>query len=311
MTKIVTGGAGFIGSHLCERLLEQGDRVICVDNFSTGSEENIKHLKSNRFQVRQFDITNPYRYKERQKIDEIYNLACPASPVAYQKDPIGTSKTAFLGTLNMLELARHTGARLLQASTSEVYGDPDVHPQTEDYFGNVSCTGTRSCYDEGKRAAESLCMDFQRVYGVCTRIVRIFNTYGQRMQPNDGRVIPAFINQALRNEPITVFGDGVQTRSFCFVEDMASGLLAVMNGDITTPVNVGNPVETTMLGLAKMVINLTKSQSKIVMKPLPEDDPKRRCPDISLIQSRTSWRPYTSLEEGLLKTIEYFKKVSC
>jgi len=312
---IITGGAGFIGSHLCERLLKEGHRVLCVDNFSTGRFANIQHLReSERFEVAECNIaksltlSNGYRPVELKQVDEIYNLACPASPAAYQRDPVGTLETAFTGTANMCEYAKWWNAKLLQASTSEVYGDPAVHPQREDYWGNVNPVGLRSCYDEGKRAAESLCMNYHRVHGVDVRIVRIFNTYGERMQSDDGRVIPAFIGQALRNEPMTVSGDGSQTRSFCYVDDLVSGLLAVMDSDITEPVNLGNPVETTIRTLAETIIRLTGSSAEIVPAPLPEDDPQRRCPDISLVRRRAAWQPRVSLEKGLRKTIQYFRK---
>ena len=298
---IVTGGAGFVGSHLCKALIDLGHHVICIDNFFTGSRENIADLEMD---VIEHDLCYPI-YVES---DEIYNLASPASPVHYQKNPIQTAKTAVLGALNMLELAQKTGARVLQASTSEIYGDPEVHPQNESYWGNVNPIGIRSCYDEGKRCAETFVSDFQRL-GVDTRLVRIFNTYGPNMHPNDGRVVSNFILQALQNEPITVYGKGDQTRSFCFVSDLVDGLIRLMNSDEKGPVNLGNPNEFTILELAQKVIELTDSSSKIVYNDLPVDDPKRRKPDIALAKRVLGWEPKIELEEGLKRSIGYFKEV--
>jgi UDP-glucuronate decarboxylase len=303
---LVTGGAGFIGSHLCERLLEEGNEVICVDNFFTGSKENIKHLLGNPyFEVLRHDITFPL-YVE---VDEIYNLACPASPIHYQFDPVQTTKTSVMGAINMLGLAKRLKIRILQASTSEVYGDPTVHPQKEDYWGNVNPIGPRACYDEGKRCAETLFFDYHRQHNLDIKVVRIFNTYGPRMLPNDGRVVSNFIVQALKGEDITVYGDGSQTRSFCYIDDMVDGIIKMMNSPkgFTGPVNLGNPGEFTILELAEMILKLTKSKSKIVFKPLPQDDPKQRQPDITLAKSRLNWEPKVPLQEGLIKTIEYFK----
>jgi len=303
---LVTGGAGFIGSHLCERLLEEGNEVICVDNFFTGSKENIKHLLGNPyFEVLRHDITFPL-YVE---VDEIYNLACPASPIHYQFDPVQTTKTSVMGAINMLGLAKRLKIRILQASTSEVYGDPTVHPQKEDYWGNVNPIGPRACYDEGKRCAETLFFDYHRQHNLDIKVVRIFNTYGPRMLPNDGRVVSNFIVQALKGEDITVYGDGSQTRSFCYIDDMVDGIIKMMNSPkgFTGPVNLGNPEEFTILELAEMILKLTKSKSKIVFKPLPQDDPKQRQPDITLAKSRLNWEPKVPLQEGLVKTIEYFK----
>jgi len=303
---LVTGGAGFIGSHLCERLLEEGNEVICVDNFFTGSKENIKHLLGNPyFEVLRHDITFPL-YVE---VDEIYNLACPASPIHYQFDPVQTTKTSVMGAINMLGLAKRLKIRILQASTSEVYGDPTVHPQKEDYWGNVNPIGPRACYDEGKRCAETLFFDYHRQHNLDIKVVRIFNTYGPRMLPNDGRVVSNFIVQALKGEDITVYGDGSQTRSFCYIDDMVDGIIKMMNSPkgFTGPVNLGNPEEFTILELAEMILKLTKSKSKIVFKPLPQDDPKQRRPDITLAKSRLNWEPKVPLQEGLIKTIEYFK----
>lgn len=303
---LITGGAGFIGSHLCERLLEEGNEVICVDNFFTGSKENIKHLLGNPyFEVLRHDITFPL-YVE---VDEIYNLACPASPIHYQFDPVQTTKTSVMGAINMLGLAKRLKIRILQASTSEVYGDPTVHPQKEDYWGNVNPIGPRACYDEGKRCAETLFFDYHRQHNLDIKVVRIFNTYGPRMLPNDGRVVSNFIVQALKGEDITVYGDGSQTRSFCYIDDMVDGIIKMMNSPkgFTGPVNLGNPEEFTILELAEMILKLTKSKSKIVFKPLPQDDPKQRQPDITLAKSRLNWEPKVPLQEGLIKTIEYFK----
>jgi Nucleoside-diphosphate-sugar epimerases len=303
---LITGGAGFIGSHLCERLLEEGNEVICVDNFFTGSKENIKHLLGNPyFEVLRHDITFPL-YVE---VDEIYNLACPASPIHYQFDPVQTTKTSVMGAINMLGLAKRLKIRILQASTSEVYGDPTVHPQKEDYWGNVNPIGPRACYDEGKRCAETLFFDYHRQHNLDIKVVRIFNTYGPRMLPNDGRVVSNFIVQALKGEDITVYGDGSQTRSFCYIDDMVDGIIKMMNSPkgFTGPVNLGNPSEFSILELAQMILKLTKSKSKIVFKPLPQDDPKQRQPDITLAKSRLNWEPKVPLQEGLIKTIEYFK----
>jgi len=304
---LITGGAGFIGSHLCERLLEEGNEVICVDNFFTGSKENIKHLLGNPyFEVLRHDITFPL-YVE---VDEIYNLACPASPIHYQFDPVQTTKTSVMGAINMLGLAKRLKIRILQASTSEVYGDPTVHPQKEDYWGNVNPIGPRACYDEGKRCAETLFFDYHRQHNLDIKVVRIFNTYGPRMLPNDGRVVSNFIVQALKGEDITVYGDGSQTRSFCYIDDMVDGIIKMMNSPkgFTGPVNLGNPEEFTILELAEMILKLTKSKSKIVFKPLPQDDPKQRQPDITLAKSQLNWEPKVNLEDGLKETISYFKK---
>jgi len=306
---LVTGGAGFVGSHLCERLVNQGHHVLCVDNYFTGSKNNIAHLLDYKnFEVIRQDICFPL-YVE---VNEIYNLACPASPVHYQWDPIQTMKTSVLGAYNMLGLAKRTKAKILQASTSEVYGDPSVHPQPETYWGNVNPIGVRSCYDEGKRAAETLFMDYHRMHGVKSKIVRIFNTYGPRMAVNDGRVVSNFIVQALNNQNITVYGDGSQTRSFCFVDDLVDGIIKTMNcfdDDFTGPVNLGNPVEFTIMELATTVIKLTNSDSKIIWSPLPSDDPKQRKPDIDLAKMMLDWGPKIQLEQGLLETIDYFKTV--
>jgi UDP-glucuronate decarboxylase len=304
---LVTGGAGFLGSFLCERLLQEGCDVICCDNFYTGTKRNIAALLSNPyFEVVRHDITFPL-YLE---VDEIYNLACPASPVHYQNDPVQTTKVNVHGAINMLGLAKRVKARILQASTSEVYGDPAVHPQTEDYWGNVNCIGLRSCYDEGKRCAETLFFDYYRQHRLNIRVVRIFNTYGPRMHPNDGRVVSNFIMQALTGRDLTVFGEGRQTRSFCFVADMIEGLLRMMNnpGGFIGPVNIGNPNEFTILELAERVIHLSGSRSRIVFKPLPADDPTQRRPDIGLAQEKLGWQPTIELEEGLRRTIDYFKE---
>lgn len=302
---LVTGGAGFLGSHLCERLLERGDDVLCVDNFYTGTKGNILHLLDNpRFELLRHDITFPL-YVE---VDDIYNFACPASPVHYQHDPVQTTKTSVHGAINMLGLAKRTGARILQASTSEVYGDPEVHPQTEAYWGRVNPIGPRACYDEGKRCAETLFFDYHRQHGVRIKVARIFNTYGPRMQPDDGRVISNFIVQALRNAPITLYGDGTQTRSFCYVDDLITAILRLMDtpDDFIGPVNLGNPVEFSMLELAEKVIALTDSRSDIVHAPLPQDDPRQRCPDIGLARERLGWEPSIELEAGLRLTIRHF-----
>lgn len=307
-TILVTGGAGFIGSHLCEYLLKNGDYVICMDNFFTGNKDNILHLMDNKnFEILRHDIIQPV-YLE---VDQIYNLACPASPIHYQWDPIKTTLTSTVGIYNMLGIAKRCKARILQASTSEVYGDPKVHPQVEDYLGNVNCIGPRSCYDEGKRVAETFMMDYHRENKVDIRITRIFNTYGPNMAVDDGRVVSNFIVQALKDEPITIYGDGSQTRSFCYVTDLVKGMYRMMNCDgFIGPVNIGNPGEFTILELAKKIIELTKSKSKIVFKPLPKDDPIRRKPDITLAKERLNWEPTVQLEEGLKKTIEYFKKIT-
>jgi UDP-glucuronate decarboxylase len=305
---LVTGGSGFIGSHLCERLLNEGNEVISVDNYFTGSKQNIAHLLSNPFfEAVRHDVCFPY-YVE---VDEIYNLACPASPVHYQFDAIQTIKTSVSGAINMLGLAKRVKAKILQSSTSEVYGDPSVHPQTEEYWGNVNPIGIRSCYDEGKRCAETLFMDYHRMNDVRTKIIRIFNTYGPRMHPKDGRVVSNFIIQALKNDDITIFGTGTQTRSFQYVDDLIDGMIRMMNTDdsVIGPVNIGNPNEFTMLELAQKVIELTGSKSKIIFCPLPSDDPKQRKPDISLAKSVLDWEPKIQLEEGLKQTIDYFKKI--
>ncbi|MFN3884779.1 MAG: UDP-glucuronic acid decarboxylase family protein [Rhodocyclaceae bacterium] len=304
---LVTGGAGFIGSHLCERLLAEGEEVLCVDNFYTGSKDNIRHLLAHpRFELIRHDVWLPL-YVEAGRI---YNLACPASPVHYQKDPVGTTKTSVLGAINMLGLARRRGARLLQASTSEVYGDPQRHPQPEDYWGHVNPIGPRACYDEGKRCAETLCLDYHRQYGLDVRIVRIFNTYGPRMHPNDGRVVSNFIVQALKGEPLTVYGDGQQTRSFCYVDDLVEGLLRMMRQDGEVgPLNLGNPAEFTILALAELVLRLTGSKSRLEFRPLPQDDPVQRQPDIRKAQAVLGWAPTVSLEDGLKETIAYFRRV--
>jgi UDP-glucuronate decarboxylase len=307
-TVMVTGGAGFLGSHLCERLLGAGYDVLCVDNFYTGNKRNIRHLLSNpRFELVRHDVTFPL-YVE---IGRIFNLACPASPVHYQRDPVQTTKTSVHGAINMLGLAKRVGARILQASTSEVYGDPEVHPQTEAYWGRVNPVGIRSCYDEGKRCAETLFFDYHRQHRTEIKVVRIFNTYGPRMHPNDGRVVSNFIVQALRGEPVTIFGEGQQTRSFCYVDDLIEGMLRMMDtpADFTGPVNLGNPVEFTMLELAEAVIRLTGSSSRIEFRQLPSDDPKQRRPDISLARDRLGWEPSIQLEAGLQRTIAYFREL--
>ena len=305
MRILVTGGAGFIGSHLCERLLSQGNEVICLDNFFTGNKANVKHLLGNsNFEVVRHDITFPTHVE----CDRIYNLACPASPVHYQFDPIKTIQTSTSGMVNMLELATNVKARILQTSTSEVYGNPLEHPQREGYFGNVNCIGPRSCYDEGKRVAESLMFAYNRQNKVEIRVARIFNTYGPRMSKNDGRVVSNFIVQALEDKPITVYGDGSQTRSFCYVSDMVDGLIKLMNCEgFTGPVNLGNPVEMTVLEIAKKIVEMTKSKSTISFKGMPQDDPERRKPEISLAKEKLGWEPEVGLETGLKKTIEYFK----
>lgn len=302
---LVTGGAGFLGSHLCERLLERGDDVICVDNFFSGRKENIRHLLGHpHFELIRHDIVHPLFVEAEQ----IYNLACPASPVAYQYNPIKTIKTSTVGMVNMLGLAKRCRARLLHTSTSEVYGDPEVHPQREDYWGHVNPLGPRSCYDEGKRVAESLCMNYHLEHDLPVRIVRIFNTYGPRMDPNDGRVVSNFIMQALRGEDLTVYGEGKQTRSFCYVDDLVRGLMLMMDQDQTIgPVNLGNPVENTMLELAEAVLKATGSKSRIAYAPLPQDDPQRRCPDITKARTVLGWQPEVNLATGLQRTIEYYR----
>lgn len=303
---LVTGGAGFLGSFLCERLLSQNCDVVCVDNFYTGTKRNIVHLLDNPyFELVRHDITFPL-YLE---VDEIYNFACPASPIHYQNDPVQTTKVNVHGSINMLGLAKRTRAKILQASTSEVYGDPTVHPQTEDYWGNVNCVGIRSCYDEGKRCAETLFFDYHRQHNLNIRVVRIFNTYGPRMHPNDGRVVSNFILQALKNKDITVYGDGGQTRSFCFVDDMVDGVIRMMDAPdgFTGPVNLGNPEEFTILELAEKIIAMTGSNSKIVFKPLPQDDPLQRKPNIELAKTELKWEPHIQLETGLNQTIDYFR----
>ena len=304
---LVTGGAGFIGSHLCERLLREGNEVICLDNYFTGSKDNIRHLLGNdHFELVRHDVINPYHAE----VDEIYNLACPASPPHYQYNPIKTIKTSVMGAINMLGLAKRTKAKILQASTSEVYGDPAIHPQLESYWGNVNPIGIRSCYDEGKRCAETLFMDYHRQNGVCIKIIRIFNTYGPRMNPNDGRVVSNFIVQALKGEDITIYGDGTQTRSFQYVDDLIEVMIRMMatGDDFIGPVNTGNPGEFTMLELAQKIIELTNSKSRIVYRPLPCDDPRQRKPDITLAKEKLDWEPGIRLEEGLRRTIAYFEE---
>ena len=303
---LVTGGAGFLGSHLCERLLAQGHDVLCVDNFFTGSRANIAHLMAQpRFELIRHDVTFPL-YVE---VDKIYNLACPASPIHYQFDPVQTTKTSVHGAINMLGLAKRVRAKILQASTSEVYGDPEIHPQTESYWGRVNPIGLRSCYDEGKRCAETLFFDYWRQHRLRIKVVRIFNTYGPRMHPNDGRVVSNFIVQALKGEDITIYGDGTQTRSFCYVDDMIEAMMRAMNtpDDFTGPINLGNPEEFTMLQLAEIVLKLTGSKSKLVFKPLPSDDPRQRQPDISLAKKALEWSPATALDQGLERTVRYFR----
>ena len=305
---LVTGGAGFIGSHLCERLLNEGNEVISLDNYFTGSKANINHLRDNPyFELIRHDVSNPFFIE----VDEIYNLACPASPVHYQHDAIQTVKTSVMGAINMLGLAKRLNIKVLQASTSEVYGDPVIHPQVESYWGNVNPIGIRSCYDEGKRCAETLFMDYHRQNKVKIKIIRIFNTYGPNMNPNDGRVVSNFIVQALKGEDITVFGDGTQTRSFQYVDDLVEAMVRMMatRDSFTGPVNTGNPDEFTMIELAKQIIDLTGSKSKLVYKPLPSDDPKQRQPNIDLAKKELNWEPKVKLREGLIKTIEYFDKV--
>lgn len=305
---LITGGAGFLGSHLCERLLAEGNEVICADNYFTGSKSNVAHLLGNpKFELIRHDVTFPL-YIE---VDQIYNLACPASPVHYQHDPVQTTKTSVHGAINMLGLAKRVGARIFQASTSEVYGDPEVHPQPEEYWGRVNPIGIRSCYDEGKRCAETLFFDYHRQHDLDIKVGRIFNTYGPRMNPNDGRVVSNFIVQALKGHDITIFGDGSQTRSFCYVDDLIEGFIRLMNTEsgFTGPVNLGNPGEFTMLELAEKVIKLTSSKSKLTFRPLPQDDPKQRQPNIELAKAKLRWEPKVRLEEGLQKTIEYFENL--
>ena len=305
---LVTGGGGFLGSHLCDRLVQSGSHVVCLDNFFTGTRENISHLMElPNFELAERDVIWPYI----KNVDEIYNLACPASPIHYQYDPVKTINTSVLGMVNMLELAKGAGAKLLQASTSEVYGDPVIHPQQESYWGNVNPIGKRSCYDEGKRCAETLCMDYHRQSEVVVKIVRIFNTYGPRMSENDGRVVSNFIVNALSGKDIEIYGDGTQTRSFQYVDDLIEGMIRMMatEDEFTGPVNIGNPGEFTMLELAHLVLELTGSKSKIVYKILPEDDPRKRKPDITLAKTKLNWEPTIPLKEGLLKTIDYFESV--
>jgi UDP-glucuronate decarboxylase len=305
---LITGGAGFIGSHLCERLLERGYEVLCVDNFYTGTRRNLIPLLGHpRFEVIRHDITFPLFVE----VDEIYNLACPASPIYYQNDPVQTTKVNVHGAINILGLAKRRKAKILQASTSEVYGDPDIHPQVESYWGNVNPIGPRACYDEGKRCAETLFFDYRRQHHLQIKVARIFNTYGPRMQPNDGRVVSNFVVQGLKGEPITIYGDGSHTRSFCYVDDLVDGLIRLVAtaDDVTGPINLGNPNECTILQLAERVIALTNTKSKIIMKPLPTDDPRRRRPDISQAESQLGWRPKISLDEGLSRTIDYFDRL--
>jgi len=305
---LVTGGAGFLGSHLCDRLLLDGHEIICVDNYFTGSKQNIEHLIAHRdFELIRHDVTFPL-YVE---VDEIYNLACPASPIHYQCDPVQTTKTSVHGAINMLGLAKRIKAKIFQASTSEVYGDPEVHPQAESYWGHVNPIGLRACYDEGKRCAETLFFDYHRQHRLRIKVARIFNTYGPRMHPNDGRVVSNFIVQALQNQSITIYGDGSQSRSFCYVDDLIEGFIRLMNSDdaLTGPVNLGNPVEFTIIQLAETVIKMTGSSSRLVYKPLPEDDPRQRQPDIALAREQLGWEPSVALEQGLAETIAYFEKL--
>ena len=307
-TSLITGGAGFIGSNLCEKLLNDGHKIICLDNLLTGNIKNIQHLLNNtNFKFINHDIIEPLEINE--DIDEIYNFACPASPPKYQKDPINTLKINFLGVLNLLELARLKKARFLQSSTSEIYGEPEITPQHENYRGNVNTIGIRSCYDEGKRVAETLVMEYHNQYNVDTRIVRIFNTYGSKMDKNDGRVVSNFINQALNNEDITLYGNGEQTRSFCYIDDQIDGLIKLMNANYNYPINIGNPYEINVKELATIILNLTKSKSKIIYKDLPLDDPTNRKPDITKAKNILKWEPKYDLEKGLIKTINYFKEI--
>lgn len=304
---LVTGGAGFLGSHLCERLLSEGNDVVCLDNFFTGAKDNIAHLSGNpNFEVIRHDICHPIFLE----MDEVYNLACPASPPHYQYNPVHTTKTSVMGMINMLGLAKRTNAKILQASTSEVYGDPNIHPQPESYWGNVNPIGIRSCYDEGKRCAETLCFDYHREHNLKIKVARIFNTYGPRMHPNDGRVVSNFIMQALRNDPITIYGDGTQSRSFCYMEDLIEAFIRLMATDdkFVGPINLGNPVEFTMLELAEKIIAITGSTSPLVKKPLPGDDPRQRQPNIDLAKEKLDWEPKIMLDEGLKRTINYFRK---
>ena len=305
---LVTGGAGFLGSFLCERLINENNHVICMDNFYTGQMNNIKHLLENsNFQLVTHDVVVPFYHE----VDEIYNLACPASPVHYQFDPIKTNKTSVLGAINCLNLAKKLKAKIFQASTSEVYGDPNVHPQSENYWGNVNTTGIRSCYDEGKRCAETFFIDYKRIYDLDIKIGRIFNTYGPRMHPNDGRVVSNFIIQALKNRDITIYGDGNQTRSFCYCDDLIESFILLMktNSHFYGPVNLGNPEEFTIVELAEMIISLTNSNSKLSFELLPKDDPKQRCPDITLAKKELNWQPRINLKDGLIKTINYFNSI--
>ena len=306
MRILITGGAGFLGSHLCERLLDQGHDILCLDNFFTGRRRNVEHLlEKRRFELLRHDIVDPFKAE----VDRIFNLACPASPVHYQYNPIKTTKTSVMGAINCLGLAKRVKARILQASTSEVYGDPDVHPQPESYRGNVNPIGPRACYDEGKRCAETLFFDYHRENGVDIRVIRIFNTYGPRMRPDDGRVVSNFIVQALKGEDITLYGDGSQTRSFCYVDDLVKGMIMIMEQEESVgPINLGNPLEFTIRQLAEKVLEKTASASRLIEEPLPEDDPTQRRPDVSLVKSLTDWTPQIELDEGLDKTIAYFKK---
>ena len=304
MRVLVTGGAGFIGSHLCERLLSQGDEVLCADNFFSGTRSNVAHLMDDRrFEVMRHDVTFPL-YVE---VDRIYNLACPASPVFYQRDPVQTTKTSVHGAINMLGLAKRTGARILQASTSEIYGDPEVHPQSEDYHGRVNVTGPRACYDEGKRCAETLFFDYQRQHGTDIRVARIFNTYGPRMQANDGRVVSNFIVRALRGEPLEVYGDGSQTRSFCYIDDMVDGLTALMESAVSEPMNLGSDDEITMIQLAEVVLAETGARSELIRRPLPQDDPQRRQPKLDRARAALGWDPKVALREGIARTVAHFE----
>jgi UDP-glucuronate decarboxylase len=306
---LVSGGSGFLGSHLCDRLIERGQDVLCVDNLFTGQKRNVAHLLANpRFEFLRHDVTFPLFVE----VDQIWNLACPASPIHYQHDPVQTTKTSVHGAINMLGLAKRLGAKILQASTSEVYGDPSVHPQTEDYWGNVNPIGPRSCYDEGKRCAETLFFDYHRQHRLKIKVIRIFNTYGPRMHPNDGRVVSNFIMQALKAEPITIYGDGSQTRSFCYVDDLVEGMIRLMDSpdDVTGPINVGNPDEFTMVELAETVLRLTGSKSKLVRMPLPADDPRQRQPDITRARDTLGWAPKVALEDGLKETIAYFRTIA-
>lgn len=305
---LVTGGAGFLGSHLCERLLKEGCQVLCVDNFFTGARRNIEHLLDHKhFELLRHDVTHPLFVE----VDEIYNLACPASPIHYQRDPVQTTKTSVIGAVNMLGLAKRLQAKIFQASTSEVYGDPTIHPQPEEYWGNVNTIGPRSCYDEGKRCAETLFFDYRRQHNLRIKVARIFNTYGPRTHPNDGRVVSSFIVQALLNRDITVFGEGEQTRSFCYVDDLIEGFINLMNtaDDVTGPINLGNPGEFTIKELANLIIEITGSRSKIVYRPLPQDDPKQRKPDITKAKEILNWEPKVRLRDGLQKTIPYFETI--